>query len=165
MLSLGAAAFVASQARPISTFEINLQRLEGAVEDPSTMDWWMTQERAWIHATQDPLDPKLAINKFIDWVKAQGNYDPVMVVYPAWDYMWMHWYITRFYGKNPFGLGCLDLKSAVFGSDKKFESFKRVAKNAFPGRWFEDTPVHNHFAVDDAVEQGMIFMKFLQERK
>ena len=45
MLSFGSAAFLADGTM-IGTFSRNLETLEGAVADPDTAKWWLTQPEA-----------------------------------------------------------------------------------------------------------------------
>ncbi len=161
MLSLGAAAFLHGSVEPVSTFEVNLRRILGAQEHPDTMRWWSQFPEAWQYARRNPVSPGEAMCRLVDWAnQLPGN--PVLVVYPSWDAMWVDYYLGRFLAgkKSPFGIGALDMKSyimAALGND----SFKGTAKRTFPKEWFEGTPEHTHKAVEDAVEQGMIFMRVL----
>lgn len=159
MLSLGAAAFQRGTRVPFATYEFNLERLPGAEQHPDTMAWWAKQDPAvWAHVTKDPQEPTVGIRAFVHWVQAlPGN--PVLVTYPTWDYAWVSWYCTRFAGKNPFGLGGLDVKSyamARFGLE-----FKGSTKRNYPDWVFEGAPPHTHQALDDAIGQGVMFMNML----
>lgn len=172
MLSLGAAAFESPVApydpevyrKPISTFEINFAPLEGASQDPNTMKWWNEQDPLVLkHVFENQEQPEIAISKFVSWVRSLKG-DPVMVTYPSWDYMWVHWYLIRFSGKTPFGLGCLDMKSYAFAA---FHSahFKGVSKPKMEDWVFEGCPLHTHKALDDALGQGIMFMNLLVHRQ
>jgi hypothetical protein len=164
MLSLGAAAFRAGSREPVATFEINLTPLPGATPDPETMTWWSKQDpEVWKHVTSNPVEPRVAMQAFVDWVRGLGG-DPVMVVYPSWDDMWVSWYVVRFCGKNPFGLGCLDIKSMAFGVLPDFDKYKSVSKRNFPKDLFEGCPPHTHKALDDALGQGVLFINLLSRR-
>lgn len=169
MLSLGAAAFTLIDGpTPVATYEVNLETLPGAVGDPATMKWWLEKNKAaWDYVTANPVDPEQGIREFVAWVKAlPGN--PVMVVYPTWDFMWVHWYIQRFYGKSPFGIGALDMKSLGFGHPdllkaKAHGRFKEVSKRNMPGSWFKNAPRHDHTALTDAIGQGVMFINMMRD--
>lgn len=163
MLSLGAAAFRAGSREPLATFEVNLTPLSGATPDPETMAWWSKQDpEVWKHVTSNPLEPRSAMTAFADWVRGLGG-DPVMVVYPTWDSVWMHWYLVRFLGKSPFGLGALDVKTLAF-SKLGGRDFKGTSKRKMPSQWFEGCPPHTHKGLDDAIGQGILFINILEQK-
>lgn len=167
MLSLGAAAFLPPSREPVATFEVNLKPLHGAGQHPDTMAWWSGYPDAWEHATKDPITPSYAINNLINWVaglRQLHQADPVMVVYPSWDYMWVQWYLAKFSpeDRSPFGLGSLDVKTLAMAS-LKLTRFKEAAKRRFPKRWEEGQPKHTHKAVEDAIGQGVLFVNIINE--
>lgn len=166
MLSLGAAAFVEGNRTPIATFETNLIPLPGAVPDPDTMAWWAKQKaEVWAHVTRDPLPPQEAMQSLVDWTHGlRGN--PVLVVFPTWDFMWVHYYLVRFLGPKgtPFGIGALDIKSMAFGMLPEFDHYKDVAKRKMPPVLLEGCPPHTHKALDDAIGQGVWLVNLLALR-
>lgn len=162
MLSLGAAAFRRGSVVPVATFEVNLAPLEGAGQHPDTMAWWARFPEAWAHVTHEPREPAEAMAEFAAWTRALPG-KPVMVVYPSWDFMWVHWYLQRFTGGSPYGIGALDLKSMLFANGQVSESFRGTAKRRMPRRWFRGAPKHTHKALDDAIGQGVLFVRALQE--
>ncbi|MCK6530793.1 exonuclease [Myxococcota bacterium] len=161
MLSLGAAAFTAEKEL-VSTFEVNLHTLPGAAPDEATMAWWKGFPDAYAAARKDPVDPAEAMGRFGGWVKGLGG-KPVLLVYPAWDYLWVHWYMVRFVGRSPFGLGALDIKSYL--AALMDEPFHEVSKRNMAKRWFDPGLDHTHRALDDAKEQGALFCNVLAERR
>jgi hypothetical protein len=42
--------------------------------------------------------------------------------------------------------------------------FRKSTKRNMPKRWFSKSP-HTHVALDDAIEQGHLFMSMLKERR
>lgn len=167
MLSLGAAAFVPGNRTPIATFEVNLEELPGSSWNKDTATWWEKFPEALAHSTKDPLHPEEAMFKFEAWVQSLPG-KPVMVVYPTWDYLWVHWYLMRFLGQSPFGLAALDIKSMAYTRVQPPRkgpnpSFHATSKKNMPSRWFEGDVPHTHKAVEDAVGQGVIFINMLQE--
>lgn len=160
MLSLGAVA-LGGEKQVVSTFEVNLDTLPGAGTDPRTMRWWKKFPEAWAHHRTDPRPPEAAMRDFHAWVKGLPG-RPVLLVYPAWDYMWVHWYLVRFTGASPFGLGALDLKS--YAAAALGRPFHDVRKSRMPQTWFDPGIGHTHKALDDAMEQGLLFCNARTER-
>ncbi len=150
---------------PTSTFEINLRPLPEASPNSETMEWWGKQDPAvWEHATRDPVEPSLAVAQFGEWVRSLGG-SPVLVVFPTFDYLWVHYYMVRFLGKSPFGIGALDLKSMAFGMFPEIDKFKDVAKRKLDKTLFEGCPPHTHKALDDAIGQGVWLVNLLARRE
>lgn len=167
MLSLGAAAFTEQQKENIGTFSINLQELEGAVQDPDTMKWWEDHPEAWKISREHPWPPEIAMQNFVKWVLevcGEGN-KPVFVGYPAgFDFLFVYWYIIKFLGsgKSPFSFSALDIKSfamAVMGCE-----YRKVSKKTMH-RFIPKELSHSHVAVDDATEQGHLFLNLLKANK
>lgn len=167
MLSLGAAAFLLPSREPVATFEVNFERLPGAGQNADTMAWWSRFPDAWAHSTKDPKSPEMAILDLVSWVyevRTKHSADPVMVVYPSWDYMWVQWYMSKFHpeARSPFGLGSLDVKTLAMAA-LKLDRFKEASKRRFPKRWEEGQPKHTHKAVEDAIGQGVLFVNIINE--
>ena len=170
MLQLGAAAFVVPEGRfdpaahrePIWTYEGNLATIEGGVQDPETMQWWGRQDPAvWEAVTKDPRDPAEVMTEFDRQVRELPG-RAVMVTYPSWDFMWVHWYLVRFTGrKSPFGIGCLDMKSYAFATFNTLPGFKNASKRNFPKWMSRGCPRHNHTARQDAIGQGIMFVNLM----
>jgi hypothetical protein len=163
MLNFGMAAFERGNRTPIATYEANLHPLEGAVQDPGTMDWWKGQPQAWEYVTTDPRDPAEVMPEVIAWGrKLPGR--PVLVVYPSYDFMWMRWYLVRFAGVDAaklYGFQALDLKTlamAALGCP-----FRAANKRQMPRAWFKGTPRHDHTGLADAIGQGVMLVNILDE--
>jgi len=159
MLSLGAVAFD-DKGNILKKFSVNILPLKGAIEHPDTMTWWLDHKEAYKKATENPLHPDVGMLKFRVWLEQLPG-TPVCVCYPAgFDYTFIHWYLVKFAGKDPFGFSCLDMKTyamRILG----FPYRKTIKKN-MPKSWFMASHKHNHIAVDDAEEQGYTFMKMFQ---
>jgi hypothetical protein len=163
MLSLGAAAFTADRMYG-KTFSVNLQPLPGASPDPDTEAWWKQQSKEVYDACRtDPEPPEQAMQKYVEWIKSFGG-RPVFVGYPAgFDFLFTYWYLREFTGASPFSFSALDIKTlamAVLGCD-----YREVTKRNMPKRWFQGLPPHTHKALDDAVEQGHLFLNILRESR
>ena len=157
MLSLGAAAFGAD-GKQLSTFSVNLEHCPGASEHPDTMKWWESNKQAYEATRKDMLPPKLAMQRFVDWVNKQPG-KPVFVGYPAgFDFLFVYWYLIHFLGSSPFSFSALDIKTYAMAVMKT--EYRQSTKKNMPKEWFPKDP-HTHIAVDDAIEQGKLFCNML----
>jgi hypothetical protein len=160
MLSIGSVAYDAT-GRELGSFSANLQTLPGASADPATMAWWKGFPEAWAACRADPEDPASAMARYAAWLVALPG-KPVFVGHPAaWDFSFVHWYLVRFTGKNPFGHAALDLKTlmlVLLGG-----RFRDATKRHLPRRFFAPDHAHSHVALDDAREQGHMAMRLLEE--
>ena len=159
MLSLGAAALT-PEGKLLSTFSVNLKDMPGAKADPDTMAWWATNQEAYDATRKDMVDPKLAMEQYVSWIKKQPG-SPVFVGYPAgFDFLFVYWYLIHFIGESPFSFSALDIKTytmAVLKTD-----YRKSTKKNMPKHWFPKDK-HTHIAVDDAIEQGKLFCNILKE--
>ncbi len=153
MIDLGLAAY--RDGEVIDTLAANLAELEGSERHPDTMAWWQTQPEAWAACTADPRPPAEVMTACAAWVRGLGS-SPVCVIYPTWDFMWLHWYMVRFVGRDPFGIGYLDMKTAAWTVLDL--PFRRVTKRRMPAHWFTAREHRVHVGVDDALAQGDMFL-------
>lgn len=172
MLSFGCAAFdldLDNEAhKPIATFSANLLQLEGATTDSDTMAFWAKNPTAYAATRENCRPPETAIRQFVGWVHEVSKRvykRPVAVAYPAgYDFTWLYWYTQKFAGESPFSFACLDVKTLAFAAKKDwFGGYRDATKRAFPKAWFKDTGRHTHVALDDAIEQGIIFVNIMRE--
>jgi hypothetical protein len=163
MLSLGAVALT-SDGEEISSFSINLEELEGASQDPHTMGLWKSQPEAWRACREGMVAPKLAMQRYDSWVRRQPG-RPVFVAYPLlFDMMFVYWYLIRFVGSSPFSHSGIDIKTMAYiamGGD----NYRGATKRNMPGHWSPRDKKHSHIAIDDAREQGALFLNILRELK
>jgi hypothetical protein len=161
MLSFASAAYDDDGAL-LGTWTANLELLPGAQGDPKTMDWWRSQPDAWAACRTELRAPEAAMADYAAWVDALPA-RPVFVAYPAgFDFTFVYWYLIRFVGRSPFSHSALDMKSyaaALLGT-----RFRDTAKHAMPSRWLSERP-HTHVALDDALEQGEMFVKMLADAR
>jgi len=161
MLSFASAAFT-EDGSMLACFEMNLKTLPDAQGDPDTMKWWETQPEAWAACREDPADPKYAMTRYVEWIESFKEYKPVFVAYPAgFDFLFMYWYMIRFAGRSPFSWSALDIKS--FAMAMMGTPYRQSIKKNMPNRWFGKGHRHTHKALDDAIEQGVLFCNMLKE--
>lgn len=162
MLSLGSAAFLAD-GRQVGTWSANFETLPGAHANPRTAQFWAAQPAAWAACRENLRPPQQAMPEYAAWLRALPG-RPVFVGYPAsFDFGFVGWYLARFAGDNPFGFSALDIKSfamAVLGCE-----FRQTTKRHMPREWFDPDLPHTHVALDDALEQGALFLNLLRESR
>lgn len=159
MLSLGAAAF-SKEGKLLSTFSVNFETLPGAAQDNDTMKWWSNNQEAYDKTRIDLQDPKKAVGDFLTWVNGLKG-KPVFVGYPAtYDFLFCYWYIKHFGYESPFSFSALDIKTYAMAIMKT--EYRKSTKKNMPKRWFPKDK-HTHVAVDDAIEQGKLFINMLKE--
>ena len=169
MLSIGAAAFL-DDRQMLGTFSMNLYTLDGAKADSDTEKWWATQPEAWAACRQDLQPPSHAMTQFNVWVREMCAPEtgvellrPVFVGYPAgFDFLFVYWYLIKFTGHSPFSFSALDIKTyamAIMDCGYRDVSKKTMKQFKEPGL------KHTHVALDDAIEQGYLFLNLLKARK
>lgn len=162
MLSFASAAF-REDGTLVDTFSANLETLPDARPDPDTMQWWQGFPEAWAACRQDPQPPEQAMVRYADWLKGLPG-KPIFVAYPAgFDFTFVNWYLYRFTGDSPFNHHALDMKTfamAILGRE-----FRSISKRHLPRRWFDESLPHTHVALDDALEQGVMFCRMLRESR
>lgn len=161
MLSFGSAAFD-DAGRMLGTFSANLDLLEGATGAPGTMSFWRDNPAAWNATRVDCQAPSVAMPAYVAWLKALPG-KPVFVGYPvAFDFMFVYWYLMRFAGESPFSHSALDIKTFAMAMLKL--PYRNSTKHNMPKRWKSEAP-HTHVALDDAIEQGLLFCSMLAESR
>jgi len=161
LLSLGSAALLPDKTL-LSTFSANLELLPGAQGHPDTMKWWAGHQEAWTACRQNIRAPLAAMTDYLAWLeKLPGS--PVFVGYPAaFDFMYVYWYLIHFVGRSPFSFSALDIKTMAMTLLRL--DYRKTTKKNMPKRWFDEAP-HTHVALDDAIEQGMLFCNILAESR
>lgn len=162
MLSFGSAAFVleGGKGKLINTFSRNLIELPEAAADPKTKTgFWDKNPKAWEACRENPVAPVDAMWDYVAWIgKMPGR--PVFVGYPAtFDFLFMYTYLLRFTGASPFSFSALDVKS--YAMAKLGTGFRETTKRNMPKAWFPPSAPHTHVALEDAIEQGWLFMNIL----
>jgi 3' exoribonuclease, RNase T-like len=164
MLSFGNAALDIDK-NLISTFERNLELLPHATPNKETMDWWQStpeNKAAYAASRTNLVSPADAMRDYKNWLNSLDGI-PIFVGYPAlYDFKWIDYYTIYFLGSNPFGFsGGIDVKSFALAQLKR-DKFRGTTKRNFPKKWF-DPIKHTHIAIDDAIEQGAMFINMMRD--
>jgi hypothetical protein len=162
MLSFATAAFDIEK-NLIGTFEANLELLEGAEPHPSTTEFWNDFPEEYKKTRVNVRDPLTAMTEYKVWLDTLPG-KPIFVGYPAaYDFKWIDYYTVKFLGDNPFSFSrCVDVKSYAWALMGKH--FQSCSKRSMPKHWFDDLP-HTHVAIDDAIEQGAMFINMVREAR
>lgn len=171
MLSYGLAAFNPRNDTPVATHDMNLWLLPDANPDKGTMEFWNASDKnkaAYAATRKDAIAPDDAMRITARWIERtcqeNGDAKPVCVGYPAsFDFMFLYWYFMKFMRSCPFGFQALDIKTLGMTAMPNFKGYKRATKSNFPRRWFPEDAPHTHHALDDAIEQGIIFVRIFNE--
>ena len=100
---------------------------------------------------------------FHAWIQHQHDAVglPVMVAFPAaYDAMWIQWYSRRSVGDDPFRRRATDVKTLAMVA--MGAGYRATTKSNLPRHWRRATN-HTHVAVDDAVEQGELFVNIVHQ--
>ena len=158
MLSIGSAAFLPG-GELISTFYETLETLPEATQNKSTMEFWAKNPKAWEEATLDPSPPKKVMIEYENWVEQLPG-KPIFVAWPlGFDWTFVFYYLVRFCGKSVFGWSGLDIKS--YAAAALSQNFAKFGKRKIPNHLLSNRP-HTHNALDDALEQGEMFINILK---
>ena len=160
MLSFASAAYLSDKTL-LGTFSANLETLPEATAHPETMKWWETQKEAWAASRLNLQSPEQAMRDYNEWLKALPG-ELVFLGYPvAFDYMFIQWYLHKFTGNSPFAYFALDVKT--YAMSLLGTNYRETTKSIMPKDWFDELP-HTHLALDDAIEQGILFCNMLKSR-
>jgi hypothetical protein len=158
MLALGAVAF-SQDGEELDDWYLTLDPLPDAEPSPDTMAWWDTQPEAWAEVSSSRWDPEVAIPLFAAWCEGLPG-KPVAVAWPAaFDFAFVNYYCHRFHGSNPLGFGALDIRSYANGlaGYRSYYGLPEKQVRAMAGE-VDTRGLRPHVAVDDAREQGRLFM-------
>lgn len=158
LLSFASAVFDRKGAL-IATFSANLELLPDAKGHPDTMAWWQKNQEAWDAHRKELQAPEAAMKAYAQWLDALPG-KPVFVGYPAtYDFMFVYWYLMRFAGRSPFSFAGLDIKTLAMVALRC--EYREATKRRMPRSWFRAGLPHTHQALDDAKEQGHLFLEVL----
>ena len=74
--------------------------------------------------------------------------------------MWVQWYLHRFVGEDPFRRRAIDIKTLAMVAMGL--GYRPTMRTNLPKHWLPRAR-HTHVAVDDAIEQGELFMNLVRE--
>lgn len=155
LLSIGACSIF----EPQKTFYIELK----PINENRTPEAMAVGGLDWEELKEKGCHPKDAMTKFALWVREiteEGN-EPVFVAFNApFDWMFINDYFHRFLGQNPFGHKALDIKAFYMGLHGAV--WKETGMRHISPLYLDDQNLTHH-ALQDALDQAVIFRKLLAE--
>lgn len=157
MLSLGMAGFTEDK-KIVFEYEVNLLPLLGAKPFEDTMRWWGQPEQAgaWNYINTNRQDPAKAMRELhTRLVDLKQKYRVCPVAWPSnFDWQWVNYYLWKFAGDNPLGHTSRCAATYAWCLSKNRGHNDRIDMN----QWVDPQYPHTHKALDDAKEQGAMFM-------
>ena len=152
-----------AELKPISE-EYNPEALAVGSFNGLEYDATPVERRTYLEAFGE--DPGVVMNRFVDWgLSLLKKYDAKTLVFTAYplgfDWLFTYWYLCQFTERSGVMFSHsrhVDIKSYFAG---KWDTLVTGAtKRNFPKSLMPSSP-HTHNALDDAVEQGEMFMNML----
>lgn len=164
MLALGAVAIKPEEGgewSEVGEWYKKFQTIPRSWPHPDTMRWWESQPEAWKEVMKDREAPDVAIADFIGWLEGEfGKYKLIAIGWPiAFDFAFVNYYCHAYIGRNPLGFAGLDIRSYINGLMHQVEYYglDEAALRQVAGD-IDREGLRPHVAVDDAIEQGRLFM-------
>ncbi len=169
MLSIASVALDATRGTGreaiLDCFTANLELLPGAKGDPETMAWWNqdAQRAAWDAHRTNLESPEVAMKRYAKWLSGLPG-APIFVGYPAgFDFTFVYWHLHKFARTNPFVRNAIDIETyamAMLGC-----GYLETSEKNWPEWWIDRSLRHTHIALDDAIEQGINFLRIMHDRR
>ncbi|MFC1996749.1 3'-5' exoribonuclease domain-containing protein [Chloroflexota bacterium] len=157
LLSIGACdVFYPQKSFYVELLPVNENKYPDALEI-SGLDWE--------NLKTDGILPKEAMSQFADWLNEfqQNGGQPIFVAFNApFDWMFINDYFLRYLGHNPFGHKAIDIKAFYMGLHRV--SWEETGMRQVSRRYLEDQDLKHH-ALQDAIDQAVIFREMLTEAK
>lgn len=172
MLSFGM-VIIDLEGKIYGTYTANLEKLEYAdpLGHPDTMKWWNStpSNKVAYEKTRDNLVlPKIAMIDCKGWLSKIAHDNTAVLSltgFPiCYDFMWLYWYMMNITGTcKPLTFNGFDIKTAAaIALDLPYSW---ANKRNFPKRFFKGAPKHTHIALDDAMQQAILFVNIMKELK
>lgn len=113
------------------------------------------------HFIKNGRESKIVMLEFEKWVMSVSRgRSPVFVGFnAAFDWAFVNWYFHTYLGRNPFGIGPIDIKSYFMGL--KGCRWEDTKSSRIPAS-FKGAAEQTHNALDDAKSQAQMFEKMLR---
>lgn len=108
------------------------------------------------HFVKHGHEPKATMVQFEEWISANSSGQTSVFVgfNAAFDWAFVNWYFLTYLGRNPFGIGAIDIKSYFMGLTGG--SWEGTRSSRIPDR-FKGAAEQTHNALDDARSQAQMF--------
>lgn len=156
MLSLGIAGFTVDKGI-VFEWEKNMFPLSGCTADKETMKWWSKKENdvAFKYVLSNRVSAQNAFVELFSKIRElKKTYEITVVGWPInYDWQWINYYFHRFVKQNPLGFSARCIASYGWG--------KTGSKTIDYAKFADPKYQHTHKALDDAKEQGALFINLL----
>jgi DNA polymerase III epsilon subunit-like protein len=155
LLSIGACTI----GEPRQTFYVELQP-DQELEDPQAMAVHSLDLQTLKRTGLPPKDAMMKFNQWLAAVTPPGS-QPLFVAFNApFDWSFINDSFIRYLGTNPFGHSAVDIKAVYMGlSGKPW----RETSGEYLHRLYNNARVLTHNAMEDAVDQAVIFEGILAD--
>lgn len=162
MIALGAVAY--RNGEEISSFYGAMHELEGTERDAGTMQFWQQHLQEWKRIRAEAKEPHAVMTEFYDWGMSLKS-PRVLAANPAcFDSSFLWYYLHLFCGPNATTMlfkrhRAIDIRSyimAIYGVP-----YSKAERMVCPEGWSEGLKI-THNALEDAREQGVLFMNILK---
>jgi len=107
---------------------------------------------------ENGVDIVYGMIKFEEFIKRFEN--PIFVGFPLpFDRSFIHWYFQKFLGRDPFGVTSNGIDIKTYAMCKLGIPYKETSKKHLRSVIGDWGGKHSHNALDDAVEQALLFEK------
>jgi len=166
MLAIGAAMYL--NGKEIETFYSTIEPLPDGMQNNDTMIWWNTQPAAWLEVNRNQRAPHEVMGEFgllLDQMQSTCNAKLIPAAWPAaFDFGHVNYYLHQFYGINPLGFACLDIRSYANGLFNTPGYYEKISEGDLYKKYNVDrSGLRPHVAVDDAIGQGRLLMALIHE--
>lgn len=180
MLSLGIDAWLdvpdrgTERFESLGTFSVNIRELDYCVWDKGTKGWWSSPEQstAFILTTEHPSEPKVAMERMMEFLESLPHHPHIWAAYPAtFDMPFVRYYAQRFVAKQWCGfygsplerIACFDMGSLAM--HLLACGYHDVSKERMPKSWVDFNNPCRHVALNDAKEQAHLLKAMLRESR
>ncbi len=112
--------------------------------------------------TVEGVEPEQALIRFEQWLNQviPVQIQPIFLAFNApFDWMFVNDYFQHYLERNPFGHNALDIKAFYMGASGV--SWRETSGSTLRQLFSEDRD-HTHNALEDAIEQAIIFERILE---
>lgn len=165
---LGFALVVFDQDKTIKgTFERNIAPIDGHEQDPETIEWFTSPHNiaAYNYLATNQVTPGDFVRDLVSFINLFADQPKKWIAAPAaYDWQWLNYYYHAFYpAETPFVK--LAFKAECISSYfTQYAALKNMTRGQSAQLWKDltDQLPHTHKALDDAMEQGIVFINLMK---
>ena len=153
----------------LGTFERNILPLDGHQQDPDTIQWFKLPQNidAYNYLATNQVSAYDFIRDLVSFIGLYADQPKKWIAAPsAYDWQWLNYYYFAFYppvAEMPFVK--LAFKAECISSYfTQYTTMKKMTRDQSTQLWKDlaGECVHTHKALDDAMEQGIVFIRLMK---